>query len=538
VTGNAWPTPALVTISFVPDGTQVTGGATSNLFAQFNSHPGWTTATWQKIILKAAQSWAQQTNINFALVADNGAPMGSGNYQQGDPNMGDIRIGGYNFGSGNNTLALAIQPPPANNYSAAGDITFNTAQPFNVGSTYDLYTVAAHEIGHALGLDESNVPQAIMYGTYTCVKNGLNSDDVTGIRTIYSGGNARTPDVYAGNQSFATAANVSSQINPVALTALLPNLDLTSINGSTGARTYTENDYFTFVAPSATGSTLTVQVQSTGLSLLSPTVTVYAANETTVLASASGANQYGATIDATVTGVTPGEQFYVKVSGAETTTLGSGRYALALNFGTGATPTEASPVTQLANGNPLVAGGGDPELAPAGRGTGEVQVLANDHPVPTTPATGLGTGRQDQAAPVAPNTLVVFVPVTVTQGIVPSGEGHVGDALTLTPRWDEQTPGAVPAPEAASASPEGKTDQPLESTAVRQWVQAGDAVFAETATAESEDGSNAALFTEDGAPARLSAAALAALAAGLGGWWAEPRDEVRGLQRVLGRVRV
>ena len=53
----------------------------------------------QNLFLKAAQLWAQQTNINFSLVSDNAADWGTGNYQQGDPGYGDIRIGGYIFGS-------------------------------------------------------------------------------------------------------------------------------------------------------------------------------------------------------------------------------------------------------------------------------------------------------------------------------------------------------------------------------------------------------------------------------------------------------
>src|SRR5271165_2605492 len=74
VTGNAWPNPQLITISFVPDGTVLAlgngGQITSNLFATFNNIPGITSPSqWQNIILKAAQSWAVQTNINFALVS-------------------------------------------------------------------------------------------------------------------------------------------------------------------------------------------------------------------------------------------------------------------------------------------------------------------------------------------------------------------------------------------------------------------------------------------------------------------------------------
>src|SRR5262245_3422336 len=112
-TSNFWPHSQLVTLSFVPDGTVVgsnsNGYITSNLFSVFNARFG-SPSVWQNQILKAAQVWAQQTNINFALVNDSGADIGSGANQQGDPNFGDIRIGGYNFGT--TTLAQGYMPPP------------------------------------------------------------------------------------------------------------------------------------------------------------------------------------------------------------------------------------------------------------------------------------------------------------------------------------------------------------------------------------------------------------------------------------------
>src|SRR5262249_54266434 len=142
-------------------------------------------------------------------VPDNGAPLGSGDYQQGDPGFGDIRIAGYNFGS--NALAQGYLPPPVNNYSIAGDLQFNTGQAFNVGTTYDLFTVASHEIGHALGLYHSGVVPSTMYSGYTGVKPALSADDVAGIRALYSGTAARDQDAYdlkASNSTANTATDI------------------------------------------------------------------------------------------------------------------------------------------------------------------------------------------------------------------------------------------------------------------------------------------------------------------------------------------
>jgi hypothetical protein len=349
-TGNAWPHPQLVTISFMPDGTDL-GGVPSNLQSSFNSKPS-LNGRWQGAILKAAQAWAQVTNLNFAVVPDNGASFGAGNYQQGDPGFGDIRIGGYNFG--NSTLAWAYQPPPVNNFSPAGDIEFNTGQCFNIGSTYDLFTVATHEIGHALGLDHSSTAMAMMFGNYNGAKAGLNGDDVQGIQSIYG---VRKQDVYdsvAPNGTFGTATNLNSLINTQNLTALATGIDIT---------TTSDLDYYKVNVPAGTNGTMQLTVQSSGLSQLSPNVTVYASDQATVLGSASGLNQDGTTLTVTVKGVTANQLLYVKVSGADTTAFSTGAYALTLNFGNNPSPTVPLPNTQTLNGNPLSMGGGEADSA-------------------------------------------------------------------------------------------------------------------------------------------------------------------------------
>jgi matrixin len=352
VSGNAWPNPQLVTLSFVPDGTWMTtnNGANvySNLFATFNAKFG-SPAAWEGAIITAAQTWAAQANLNLSVVSDNGIPAGQGNYQQGDPGMGDVRIGGFAFST--KYLAGTYLPPSANNYSIAGDMNFNTAQTFNIGTTYDLQTVALHEFGHAFGLNHSTVYGAVMYPYYKGKNQVLSSDDVNGIQAIYG---ARPADGYnsggASNSSFLAAANLTSLLGLVVPTTQVSNLDLTSPS---------QVEYFTVTAPLLTDGTLTVNVQSSGMSLLRPALTVYAADQVTVLGSASGAGSYnGATLSVPVTGVTAGQQVYVAVSGADSSAFGTGAYTLGLSFAsTAPLPAVALPITQVLNGLILTGGG-------------------------------------------------------------------------------------------------------------------------------------------------------------------------------------
>ncbi len=351
VSGNAWPTPQLITISFMPDGTSVNGYG-SNLFSTFNAKFG-SAATWQNQILKAAQYWAQQTNLNFAVVPDSGAAGGSGSYQQGDPGFGDIRIGGYNFGA--TTLAQTYLPPPANNYSVAGDIQFNTAQPYNIGTTYDLFTVAMHEFGHALGLYHG-AAGSVMDGTYTSVKPALTTDDVNGIRSIYSANAARADDAYdagsASNDTSGAATLITTAIDPGTNAGVINSLDLT---------TTTDVDWFKFVVPLGTSGTLRAKAVSQGLSLLSPKVEIY--NSALTLVASGNTTAYGGTATATLGGIVTGQTYYVKVSStAAIAAFKTGQYGLVLNMGAGADPTVTPPNTQLANGTPLMAGGGQPTV--------------------------------------------------------------------------------------------------------------------------------------------------------------------------------
>ena len=87
-------------------------------------------------------------------------------------------------------LAVSYYPTPNNWEPHAGNIYFNDAYDWSVGgSGYDIFSIALHEVGHALGLAHSDDPTAAMYLGYQAV-TGLAIDDIAGIQTLYAPGSA------------------------------------------------------------------------------------------------------------------------------------------------------------------------------------------------------------------------------------------------------------------------------------------------------------------------------------------------------------
>ena len=317
--GDQWTYDSRITYSFMPDGTSV-GGVPSALFQTMNASNS--TAAWEQQIEQAASLWESATNINLALVSDGGEPVGTSGDQQDDPRFGDIRIGAVPLPPG--VLAETFLPPPANGGTDAGDIIFNSNISWNINSTYDIQTVAAHEFGHALGLGESSVSSAVMYGTYVGIKQALTSDDISGIQSIY--GTRQFDQFNTGghrNSWSFTATNINSYINGSAQIAI-PSLDITT---SGDAEWYFVN------VPSTTTGTMSVSVQSSNLSSLSPQLQVYT-SALTLVGQQSAPGSFGATVNVS-TSVSTGQGYYIKVTAA-----GGpgpiGGYGLLVNFGSGA----------------------------------------------------------------------------------------------------------------------------------------------------------------------------------------------------------
>jgi len=134
----------------------------------------------QNEMLRALAEWSEYVQVSFVPAASALATrtisilFASGAH--GDP---------YPFDGPSRVLAHTFYPAPPNPEPIAGDMHFDDDESWAIGEDVDVFSVALHEAGHALGLGHSDLPGTVMYPYYRRV-TALTPDDIAAIRELYA----------------------------------------------------------------------------------------------------------------------------------------------------------------------------------------------------------------------------------------------------------------------------------------------------------------------------------------------------------------
>lgn len=313
--GVPWGDPSHLTISFAPNGTQI-ANHDSNLFAVLNS--SFATAVWQKEILRAFQTWAVVANTNVAVVPDSGLPFGTPGKSQKDNRFGDIRIGAQSMSA--DVLAVTVPGDIGLAGTWTGDVLFNTLNHYT-SKKFNLFSIALHEAGHALGVGESTDPKSVMFSSYQGL-TALSAGDIAQMQAAYGTRVADSHEGSGGNDTINKAAKIQPPGSFKGATPLVAFGDIT---------TNKDRDYYSFSVPPDYKGPATIRLQSSGISLLNPMVTVLD-SKGKILGQAQSTSGFGDIVEVKLPRAIQGGKYTLLVQGASSDIFGVGHYGLAVSF--------------------------------------------------------------------------------------------------------------------------------------------------------------------------------------------------------------
>lgn len=155
---------------------------------------------YQQLIRDAFATWKSVANLDFVEVTDSASTMLRFGWDAIDGAFGQVGEANYNSRSTDGV-----------NFSiVSAEIRFDTAETWSIsktatGNLINFYTVAVHEIGHALGLGHVDDKGQIMYpvsgNTLT-----IGAGDIAGIQTLYGAASGSSFSPTNGNDIFTLSS--------------------------------------------------------------------------------------------------------------------------------------------------------------------------------------------------------------------------------------------------------------------------------------------------------------------------------------------
>jgi hypothetical protein len=140
----------------------------------------------QSEMIRALTEWSKYTNVIFqpaTAFSTKTVLMKFVSGAHGDP---------FPFDGPGGILGHTFYPVPVNSEPVAGDMHLDADENWHAGGDIDIYSVALHEAGHAIGLGHSDKPGDVMYPYYRS-RAALSKNDIGAAQTLYgvlNGGSA------------------------------------------------------------------------------------------------------------------------------------------------------------------------------------------------------------------------------------------------------------------------------------------------------------------------------------------------------------
>jgi len=211
-------------------------------------------------IERAFKVWSDNSALTFRRVSTSSTAIIEIDFAAGD--HGD----GNPFDGTGNVLAHAYFP---SRKPIGGDSHFDEDENWTVGTSEgtNLFQVAAHEFGHALGLDHSDVRNALMYPYYSGYVSDftLDQDDIDGIQALYGRNEEMMPDTSTTTTSTTTTTTAPTTTTTTPTTTTKPPTTTTTPTTTTSKPTITTTTSTTRTTtpPTTTTTSTTTTTTST-----------------------------------------------------------------------------------------------------------------------------------------------------------------------------------------------------------------------------------------------------------------------------------